>query len=102
MTERSRKKEALEVKLELNNRSAVIISTVFILLNTAVWIKFFFFYNPYHGAFDLLWTLPIGLIGAIPSMYVKSVGLRIYFIVMNILLAFSFLLPWILLALLGA
>ena len=42
MTERSRKKEALEVKLELNNRSAVIISTVFILLNTAVWIKFFF------------------------------------------------------------
>lgn len=89
------------MKIELNNRSAVIISTVFILLNIAVWIKFFFFYNPHHGAFDLLWTLPIGLIGIIPSMYVKSVGFRIYFIVINVLLAFSFLLPWILCVLLG-
>ncbi len=90
------------MKIELNNRSAVVTSTLFILLNILVWIKYLFFYNPYHGAFDLLWTLPIGLIGIIPSMYVKNVGLRIYFIVMNISLAFSFLLPWILWGLLGA
>lgn len=84
------------MKIELNNRSAVVISALFILINILVWIKYLFFYNPYHGASDLLWTLPIGLIGAIPSMYIKHLGLKLVLLVANLLSAFSFLVPWIL------
>ncbi|MFG5501749.1 hypothetical protein ACFJYO_15265, partial [Enterococcus faecalis] len=80
----------------LNNRSAVVISGLFILINILVWIKYLFFYNPYHGAFDLLWTLPIGLIGIVPSMYIKHLGLSLVLLVANLLSAFSFLVPWIL------
>ena len=90
------------MKFGLNNRNAVVISAFFLILNILVWLKYLFFYNPNHGAFDLLWTLPIGLIGIIPSVYIKSISLRIGFIVSNILFAISFLLPWILWGILGA
>lgn len=43
----------------------------------------------------LFWTLPIGIIGIIPSMLVKNKRAKAILLVVNIILAFSFLIPWI-------
>lgn len=86
----------------LNNRLSVLLSLFCITASICIWLKYLFFYNPYHGAFDLLWVIPISLVGIIPSLYVKSIGLRILLIIINVLLGVSFLVPWMLWSILGA
>lgn len=86
----------------LNNKKIVYLSSFFLLISLAIWCKYLFFYNPYEGAFILLWTLPVSWIGIIFSFYIKDFRLRLGLILLHLLLSISFFFPLVLWAIFGA
>ncbi|MGL9970343.1 hypothetical protein IGI80_001248 [Enterococcus sp. DIV1420a] len=68
----------------LNNRLSVLMILLCITASICIWLKYLFFYNPYHGSFDLLRVILISLVGIIPSLYIKSIGLRLLLIIVNV------------------
>lgn len=78
-----------------NNRLFILLSLLDIVASLCVWLKYLYYYNPYHGAFDLLLLIPINVVGILSSLQVKRQGLKITFIIIQVLLGLSFLLPWL-------
>ena len=78
-----------------NNRLFILLSLLGIVASLCVWLKYLYYYNPYHGAFDLLWLIPINIFGIVSSLQVKRQSLTIPLVIIQVLLGLSFLLPWL-------
>lgn len=90
------------MKIQQNNRGAFWGSLICLGVSLLIWVKYLFFYDPQQGVLILLATIPVGLIGIIPTMYIKTVPLKVGLVISHLAFCGSFLLSFVLWGLMGA